>query len=363
MIQIYKNLKEEEVFIPYKSSMRLWKFKLQNNKFINLHIPNKNKLIKYLEKYQPQDVWFTNALFLNARHLEDSTYKNRLIKKNLVFDLDDVNINEVRKLLKALKPFKLTLSYVIKTSDKSYQISFIDDYKKEIIDYIIKKGIKIDKKIYDIKRVIRAPLTYHHSGHYIYFINNSLNSENRQESLKSDEIRHHSQKKIRRVGEPAHSTSFYKFITNKVNNNNYIFFARFLKENNKIEEIKELQNKYNLGSLYLMDYGKEIGVLSLKCFNPRRITRIYNNSKCISRYKNSNKKFKKVFIRTSKKIRNNNIELASPRKLMMIRGDNNGYYSKRHLRFLQHLDFNPDLNGFNNSCGDNKLLIYKGEFN
>lgn len=294
---IYKDLKEEDVFVPYKSSMRLWKFKLQNSKFINLHVPNKDKLIKHLEHYQPKDVWFTNGLFLNAKHLEDSTYKTRLIKKNLVFDLDDVSVKEVRMLLKVLKPFKLTVTYIIKTSKGSYQVSFIDDYKKEIVDYVVKNGIKIDKKIYDTRRVIRAPLTYHHTGHYIYFINSSLNVKNRQESLKSYDSKQFPLKEMRGKENLSNPTS-QLFIPTYINNlkEKAILYLKFKTKNlvSVLNHLKKLNKVYHLGYGVIRIKNNNIDVICPRAFEIPRLKKIYRDKKSGIKYFDINEKPKEI---------------------------------------------------------------------
>ena len=293
MIQIYKDLKEEDAFIPYKSSMRLWKFKLQNNKFINLHIPNKTRLINYLEKYQPKDVWFTNGLFLNAKNLEKSTYKTRLIKKNLVFDLDDVNINEINKLLDILKPYLLELEYIINTSENSYQISFKNDYDKEIVEEVIKQGIKIDKKIYDEKRVIRCPLTYHHSGYFIDFIDSPLDLDDRQESLKSNETRHFPLKEIKKK-ENLPNPSSKLYIPTYVNgvNGKAILYLRFKgKSLDYIEnEMRRLDKIYHLGIYFIRVFNNEIDIICPRVFEIARLKKIYRDKKSGIKYFDISKK-------------------------------------------------------------------------
>lgn len=346
MIQIYKNLKEEDVFIPYKSSMRLWKFKLQNNKFISLHIPNKNKLIKYLEKYQPKDVWFTNGLFLNSKNLENQTYKIRLIKKNLIFDLDDIKRNEIKRLIKALKPFKLTLDYIINTSKNSYQVSFKDDYKKEIINHVIKDKVGIDQKIYDERRVIRCPLTYHHSGHFINFINfinSPLSIDDRQESQKAMTKDINPLEKIgskENLPNPS-SKLFIPTYINKINGK-AILYLKF--KNKKIEWIKKFL--YDFDIIYRIGFGiirtkrDCIDFICPRAFDIKRLKKIYKDKKSGIRYININDKVLD--------------------KELFITGNFYRYpYSRPHLKYINKFEF--PINYYLKQIGEENPVLILGK--
>lgn len=337
---IYKNLKEENIYLPYKSSMRLWKFKLQNNKFINLHIPNKEKLIYHLQKHQPMDVWFTNGLFLNALNLEKNTYKTRLIKKNLVFDLDDVSISEVKKLLNFLKPYLLELNYIINTSKDSYQVSFKNDYDKEIVNDVIRQGIKIDKNIYDERRVIRAPLTYHHLGHFIDFIDNPLDFEGRQESNKAMTKDINPLKKIGgKESLPNPSSKLY--IPTYINglNDKAILYLKFKGKNLKWIKsyLIQLDLIYKLGLGIIRTNNNYIDFICPRAFEIKRLKKIYRNKKTGIKYFNATDKFK-------------------DKELFIMSDFYKFKYSKPHLTFINKfiLPINYDLKQIG---ADNPVLI------
>jgi len=341
MNQIYKNLKEENVYLPYKASMRLWKFKLQDKKFINLHIPNKEKLIYYLQKHQPIDVWFTNGLFLNARNLEKSSYKIRLVKKNLVFDLDDVYVNEVNKLLDFLKPYLLELDYIINTSKNSYQVSFKNDYDKEIVDEVIEQGIKIDKKIYDEKRVIRCPLTYHHSGYFINFIDSPLNIDDQQESPKDYDLKHHSLKEEgKKENLPNPSPKLY--IPTYINgiNEKAILYLRFKIKNLFIIKsyLRDLDTTYRLGFGILRIYEDKVDFICPRVFEIERLKKIYRDNKSGIRYFNVSDKLKESILWKSKSF-------------------NKFDYSHPHIKFINKFIFPIDYD-LKQIGPENPVLIY-----
>jgi hypothetical protein len=297
---------------------------------------------KMLKQYNPKNVYFSKSLYLNARNIETTTWKKRILKTDLVFDLDNVSPEEPLKVIRLMNPLKPI--YILQTSKNNYQINYGFEKISEELYNKIKKECDIDSIITeDNYRVIRAIGSYNGNKSFQTRIINEQDIVQRLESLKSndrDDIS--TMNKCAEVGCQTNPPAYYKskYISNKCGKGKYIFFAKL--KTIKPNKIKKFQDIYKM-NLYIIDYGNYYGLLSNKILSKRRL------NKCLRFFKKE-MKFNQIFIRTTGYKYPNKI-INKPIKEMKLVKDYNYPESKYHNHFLNYLGF-----GEFNSMKEPKIL-------
>jgi hypothetical protein len=128
---------------------------------------------------------------------------------------------------------------------------------------------------------------------------------------------------------------FYKFISNIVYgvNNNYVPYIEIRKERNYKILTRRLQDKYNLGTIYVFETKERYSLLSLKCCDKRRIEKILKFAK--SENQGQFEKYGHVWIKTSDLIKDGKKE--ENKLIQIIPGEIKGNISRPHQNFIKHL--------------------------
>lgn len=295
---------------PYK---HFYKFKIGKEWKI-FTINNKKRLRKLLDKYKPDDVYYSKNEIYNTKNFENSKRKI-VLKEYSCIDIDNKGINEVKKVLNIIKREPI---YILNTSKCSYQILY-DKLNNEEWDRL--KEIDYDRTVVDNEkdkgRVIRLPYTYHYSGFLTKFI-----TKEEIDNIKEEPII---------INKEIKERKFYrKYISNKVKDK-YVAFFRFNKYPN-LDKIRKLQEIYKLGNLYFILYDDFIGCLSLKLMDKIRL------NKTLKAFKQK-VKYDRIFIPTSGKFYDKLITM-NPKPLMVLEGEGKFEESLYHKYFLNELGFN-----------------------
>lgn len=327
-----------DLWIPENLSWRIIKFRLINGEFIQLNqVSNKESLRKNLLKYLPLEVWYSASTWLNPKkvrgRLNTSIADNLFIYNDLVFDIDNEDLEVARietlKLIQELKVLKIIIKRITFTGSKGFHVvcdrrllgvdkpfERIKQYEKDREEVLKTITAKVDKKITtDMYRIIRLPNSVHRSGRIAINIQEKdLNSSTAlllskigllhnpisKEMLKSltamndspsAKIQQPSRVSIR---EPAQEIADY-VKTNIEGTKRLVPFFRYKSPKKAIMDIKKLSRVYGLGGFYILIYPDEIGVLSLRAIDFRRLEKMYNSSQAIN--KTQITKFKTSYIK------------------------------------------------------------------
>lgn len=317
---------EKELWIPHNSNFRQFKFRLQNGKIIIIkdRVRNKKILRKWLIKLNPKDVYYSAGCFLQPTKLRGDKTKNRMLFKDLAFDIDseephsledleNARVTTLKVIRKMCQSFNLSPNYILFTGGKGFQVVY---YKSKLKSEDVKNILdlkEVDEQVTKDKyRVIRLPKTYHNSGRLSRFIDEKKLKNPIDEIIHSPYDYMDSPGKLFRandknnlsevngqVSESGQTEPVFSInITNEVKGTQR--FIPILKYSNykvAIKDIEKLAKKYGLNEWFIFKTKNYFIIISLASFDTRRLEKILNSSKSYSKYEF--RKRRKIFFRTS----------------------------------------------------------------
>ncbi len=141
------------------------------------------------------------------------------------------------------------------------------------------------------------------------------------------------------------TSSIRYFITNRVLGIRRSFVPVFIYQKSQTyheKELKRLQNKFNLGNIYIYETKKHYVALALKTMQRRQLQKVLNQSS--SKTKHDFKKYQRIFIPFHM-----GFEVKLP-------GKYTGHLSRGHLRYVEPMK--PDNNRY---CGWDKIELIKSK--
>jgi len=374
------------IALPSTPQWRLWKFLLPGGRWkIFKGIKNLAQLRDYLVKWNPLAFYYSTSSFLNQEipdKIEHPSWQNAdqlfLFNQKFVIDIDNMlgseqvkqTAYEVRKRMdnfQHLYQFDKTiftgrgirLEYV----DLTYKPNLLPNEKEEWIKRTRKQFCllnladipNVDHVIaWDTRRIIKclgSPNPHNefttkviYGPSHIPAIPGKLVNEMRGESSLSS-LHELGRPPDQELGySPSYPMYFGKFIRNKVEGTKDRFvpyFEYYKKYKHWLEDLKLLQEKFGLSTIYVVDDYSKVLCVSVDAIPAPRMDKMYRQSKAV--VKNLWKKFRNLYIRTSsyynsdlKKIKDYDLKPlfkldTSPTKIHPL--------SKPHIDFVNHLGF------------------------
>lgn len=384
--------KKAPLWLPKYPNWRIWKFRVDNGtkrgEMVKIKdiIRREDTLRKWLIRLNPLDVYYSCNCFLNPTQVKGNQTVNRIIRRETPFDFDaekpygqrqlDLVRKSVINLIKFVKEkYLLSPKYIIFTGGKGFQV---------IYDYIANLDMNefnfygLDKEVStDENRVIRLPLTINKLGRVAVFLTeNELEKGMDYILAQSSHILQDTGDRAARLGNkpmtisprsqvaeesenrPNRSSAQAIYITNEVNGTKR--FIPILKYElsqrvNPRREMNKLAQKYGIREWFLVKTAQELYCFSLVAFDKRRLEKILNSTKSVSRFEF--KKLRKIFMRVSSV--NQEEDLPVPCGVLYLETPivKQFIYSKPHLDLAKH--FNFSVNPFiSNYVGKEKPKIY-----
>ena len=332
------------------------KLQLPNSSFRSYFNPSKNRLRKLLIKYQPINVYASISRWIYFR--EHGTYRNRFLDSDYLIDIDHKNINEIEEIKKfmSLHYSSLYLNHELSTGGGYHLIysqkviindfEFNKELKNNITIILTKAGFNIDEPICrDIYRVSRIDETWNQNkNQWCYSLGSPLKRTmtNRIVKIQSFLPSEESGRIQSKTNVPANYN--LNFISNSVKGTKGLHIPLIRWQRTRKRRLRRLIKHYKLGSYAHIKTPKYNYFLFFKCFDDRRLRKIYNFAHSNTRLEFEKFKWNWIPIKSSK-------EFSLEIKIYNAEGSK-GNYSKPHLDF-----FNMNNDGI--KCGNGKLKVYK----
>ena len=336
MEQIYtqeniNNIEEIELL-----KFRRIKFQLKENKWKEKRYCNLEGFKKDLIKYQPLNVYYSLSM-------RNHFYKKKVMKQEYVVDIDRIDKDEVKKVIKILPNYER-----IVFSGGGYQIIYdlglINKQKAKSLTMMLKnKGINFDynTSLVPSGRVVRYPTTFNsRKNRWSYSLHKVFETKGEEKSYEKTKKNNNL---ISKREDPLLPIT-YNYITNKFKKS-FVFYHIFdnIKKAKKMDYINK---RFNLEPLYYIQLEQgRIAVLSNKILSKERLLKIYK--KGLKLNKNSCLKI----IRTSMLIKDDNF--YSKPKLLLVKGD------ERKDNYSKYINYYLDYLGFSIEGKKKKPYIFK----
>ena len=320
------------------TKFRLVKFRLKSGRWIYLK-GSPERIKKLLKRLKPADAYMTQACFVDSLNTEKKTYQTQFIGQDLVFDFDEVSVENVKKLIKFAEKKGWVLNYILETSRGNFQVSYqhplrtnltgierlkaFEEYNRILFDLVRSESIEICDSTINPLQVVRLPFSTHHSG----FKTRVLTKEelNKRQDLPLEKSK---------VFKPKTHMVTYQAITDRTNKNRSILYIKY-EGKIPIKRLLKTQKNYKTGTLYILNnQDQTYPVISLKTFDDRRLQKIRKTL-------NKKDKAKFRFIRISQKISlDGEIISEEPTLEATLESNEKGQYSRTHLCFIKGLKGN-----------------------
>jgi len=288
-------------------NFRHFRFRLPDKTFkkINDRITDEAVLQKHLIRYAPLDAYYSVSKWLSPENLGSSKneefHRNVFLGMDLVFDIDDKNINkagkEALKLLSSLKKRKIKINYIAFSGAKGFHVVCKDPWeyeeedprkreesakrrRKELVEELKEEGMKFDEKVtVDSRRIIRIPGTINSkSGKACTIIGEEgIRKLPQMKSISRIKLAFFfALKGLSRMKEEGNYFATFLSSTVPGIRDRHVLLLEFQKRRWKRiqKEIRELQEKYKTGRLFVFEDDEKFYALSLKTFSSRRIEKI-----------------------------------------------------------------------------------------
>ncbi|MEK6879984.1 MAG: hypothetical protein AABY22_10270 [Nanoarchaeota archaeon] len=291
-----------ELYLPSNPSWRFYLFKLSDNSYKRFHISSIQQLRKLLVMFAPLKVYFSCSQWVNVQNvrgnIKTSSYPI-FINSDVIFDIDADNLEEAKatalevisrigtpdKIVLCARGFHLwyldsdnkRAEYVSKTEDiKNVDIKCTKNkFGVFALPLTLKKGktcpfISLEQ--------LKGDLECHRQTIYNHLdISDTLES---QEAIPGNEaFRRHESKMI---GMETRGTILS--FPNKVKKGLFIPVLIYDKRLRGLKnEIFRLFEHYELGDLYCFENDSQIAFISLKVVDRRRLQKILNSSRSITK--------------------------------------------------------------------------------
>ena len=182
-----------ELYLPKDSKWRHFRFFLRDGVIkINDQIRDVKTLRKYLLRYLPTAVFYSTSAWLNPRKigsLSPNLTNNLFLYNDLVFDIDNINLEDARKdainLIEIMTKLGYNLESIRFTGAKGFHVFFKDKTKinikdpikrelyykekrKELLNYLLKNNINLDSSVtLNTRSIIRLPCTVNCKTGYV----------------------------------------------------------------------------------------------------------------------------------------------------------------------------------------------------
>jgi hypothetical protein len=302
--------KDCKLWLPENPQWRIFRFRLQDYSFKTTFIRSEEQLRKELLRWEPLDVYYSAAQWLNPKRLKPKchgapgfVYADRLLLTlDPVLDFDNKDITKAfDDAMIAIRYVKHNLGYNIKyllyTGGRGFQVCFEDPFKsnapainreqyyEEQLDkfYSLLPDLEsLDRKVKDPTRVFRLPMTVHRCGRPSIIFSSYLDhpqsileailiaerSEriNDTTSLKDGSLQKdstvHQRKSLAAIQDS--SNIFYKYITNRIEGVKDLYAPFAIVYHYNKELISQVQQAYKLDDCYVMKQKDNYGLLFLK---------------------------------------------------------------------------------------------------
>jgi len=425
---IYKALEKAERLVRMKK-MVFFKIEDYFGRWFCYYNPSPQRLKRIIMKIKPKNVYVSVNKWLRYKE-NNTTYPNILFEENLLIDIDGQNFETKREceeyfieILNFLKEHKTHIQEIVSTNQTVGGFQLLIKYccRHKILYHIGTNPLfsKIDKKVFDEKRVRRAsgyfngnkecyayslflPLCFGNRddipkdlnitelendwqdfstplfilpnfvwGEYIPLnalgmpldtdkepVTNLLNEADDNKAVAIQPILTSKQRQGKKIKSNLPCSFIVKQISNSVygSPNNYVPVLKYpIKPSSR--RIRKLQKTYLLGDVYLFQNHQEFVAISPKTVQKERLEKIYRKAGC---WKSLSElaKFRQNWVFCSNIYSLDSSKILDTFKFIDIYENNvNGYYSKPHLRFLNKF-FKKE---YSNQIGT-KLKVYTARF-
>jgi len=378
------------------SQWRQYRFLLWDGtgKKVKDQIRNKEALRKWLVRYAPKAVYCTTSTWMNPAKIgkreeySKSQYRigdNLMIGHDLIFDIDNKDLETSRKITLQLIDFMEPLGYKVKeiifSGGKGFHVWFDDPekisiadprereyfymaHRKEILAKVVNAGIKVDPVVTANTRcIVRVPGTVHwKTGFVACYCKREEIEKPIGEFLKT----------VKRVwpegtfkkekgdgekiwGQITDNPEYFKMwqgndsyhLSNFVRGtkNRYVLFLRFqyIWLDGVVERLQKLQERFNLTDVYL--YGSDLKhrytAVCLKTMQPEQIVKIVKACDAVNKEMLHAHGFRPSYIPVSEKFVDGEVlapALSYITTLKGFPGENERHYvSKSHLQMMKEM--------------------------
>lgn len=397
--------------LPPNPQWRYWKFKLEDGTWKMFKGINSLKQLRdYLVKYNPVAFYYSLSEFLPQQmpdKIENPDFKIAdqlwLDNKYFVVDIDNKTGSQQVKqaafeVLERMKEFPEYRYEKCVMTGTGLRLEFRDTTPRPILlpyereEYVKRKrrefcqinleGIEdVDDVIaWDTRRVIKcigSPNPHNEfttnvltSPAYLPAIPGKLSQVNEMDGDAVSSLHEQGNRPDRELGSsPTYPMFFGKFVRNKVEGTKDRFIPYFeyhKKFKSWQEDIRFLQRKYKLSTIYVVDDYLKVLCVGIDAIPADRLDKIYHQSNSIVR--NTWRKFRNLYIRTSSYFDTNlkRIDEENLHPLFCIDNTANKMYpvSRPHLDLLNHLGFDTSciLEQDRDVIGNNRNQVFEAFF-
>ena len=375
------------------SQWRQYRFILwdETGKKVRDKISDKEKLRKWLLRYLPKAAYCTTSTWLNPVNIgKREEYRkphfrigdNIILNHDLIFDIDNSDLEQSRKITIQLIEFMENLNYKVKkiifTGGKGFHVWFNDfekieianprereyfymAHRKEILSKVVNAGILVDPVVTSNTRcIVRVPGTVHWKTGFVasYVTKEQLNKpilellKEIPRAWPEKKFKQKSGDKSRVWYNITESPDYWKnwssynayFVKNNVQGtkDRYVLFLRFkhIWLDGVIKRLKEIQERFNLTDIYV--FGSEVrhrySAICLKTMQLRRINKIIKVSDSVDKISSSKSSYLQVsnfFNEKGEKIGDDFKFITVIRAFPGVNERN--FVSKGHLKLLEKL--------------------------
>lgn len=371
-----------KIELPPNPQWRFWKFKMENGEWRYFRgIKGIKELRDLLVKHNPEAFYYSTSEFLNTDHVEEANYQIAdqcfLNSPYFVVDIDNrYGTDEVKKsamqVLTRMSQFKDMYEFDrpiftgrgirLEFKDKIPRPELLPNQKEEWLKKTRKEFCMINLEdigdvdhviAWDTRRVIKckgSPNPHNDfttqviaSPAYLPAIPGKLQVNETKGRKSFLSLHEQGNRPDQESGSsPPYPLYFGKFIRNKVEGTKDRFIPYFeynKKMTNWYDDLKFLQRKYGLSTIYIVDDYLKVLCIGIDAIPAPRLDKIYRNSKSTS--KPLWRRFQNLYIRTSSFFNSNLKRIEQFDLKPLFRVDNSEHklfpISKPHLDFVNHM--------------------------
>lgn len=395
-----------KIKLPSNPAWRFWKFVMPDGTWTLVKgITGIKQLRDLLVKHNPQAFYYSTSEFLNVDRIENPGYQvaDQLFMQNkyLVIDIDNnfgpetVNtacqevmlrmsqFSEIYEYEKTIFTGRgIRLEYLDKTKVPDLLPTEKEDWvkrtRKEFCMINLSDIRDVDAVIaWDTRRVIKCEgspnphneytTTIIASPAYIPAIPGKFQVDETSGGSSVSSLRKQGSATDQESGSSPHLPMYFgKFIRNKVEGtkDRFVLYFEYRKTYPSWrDELKFLQRKYGLSTIYVMDDYMKVICVGIDAVPAKRLDKIYKGSKSLT--KRVWEKFQNLYIRTSMLYDQDLNRIAEYDLKPLFKVDNSSHVlyplSKPHIDFINHLGF--DTSSLNTQAiGKDKNTIYQSFF-
>lgn len=336
------------------------KFQLQDNTWRQWFNPSSSRLKRLLIKHQPKNVYASVSKWIYFR--EHGTYKNIFLDSDYIIDKDNKNKKDLDKIktYMSLDYPSLNLKHQLNTGGGYHLIykfdkiindlEFHQELKKLITTDLVNKKFKVDVPVMeDVYRVSRLDETFNgNKNKWCYSLGTKLgqvpNSRMTNQVVKIQPFVFFKEKVGKEIKANLPDHYNLNLISNTVNGTKGLYVPLIRWQKVKKKRLKRLINHYKLGSFFHIKTPKFNYFMFFRCFDAKRLRKIYNFAKSSTISEFEKYKWNWVPVKSSDNF---------PLTLKFYNAHSpDGNFSKPHLDF-----FNVKNNKI--QCGHGKLKVFK----